>query len=440
MKRKILFFAMQNSIHSVRWINQLADQDKYDIHLFPVNTLPPHSALSARVTLHVPYRTISLSKILYELKRRLVKFLLRRDLPPDPDTLHNVTTKGIYPFPIHKRLEKYVYGAKFFHFGATESLIQAAFGPTNLCNLVKKLKPDLIHSLEFQLCGYNVLYAKRMYGDGFPKWLATNWGSDIYHFRKIPAHLEHIQELLHEADYYSCECERDVRLARELGFGGQAMPVFPNTGGFDIEQISRLRSIHKTSQRKIVMVKGYEHFAGRGLMALEVIERCHIELQGFTVFVFVAGPEVVSRAEELRDQLGVDIRCLPYVNHDQMLRLYGRSRVYLGISVSDAISTSVLEAIALGAFPIQTNTSCCEEWIEDGKTGFAIPADDIEIIADRFRQALVNDELVDTASEINERTLVTRLDQDLLKSKTLALYDSIFEPNSDRLHGGNNIK
>ena len=58
-----------------------------------------------------------------------------------------------------------------------------------LARLIKKLKPDLIHSMEFQHCGYNVLQAREIVGKAnFPKWLATNWGSDIFYYRHDPAH------------------------------------------------------------------------------------------------------------------------------------------------------------------------------------------------------------------------------------------------------------
>ena len=41
---RILFVAMANSIHTARWINQLADQG-WDIHLFPVEDKGIHPDL-----------------------------------------------------------------------------------------------------------------------------------------------------------------------------------------------------------------------------------------------------------------------------------------------------------------------------------------------------------------------------------------------------------
>ena len=55
---------------------------------------------------------------------------------------------------------------------------------------------------------------------------------------------------------------------------------------------------------------------------------------------------------------------IDFAEHEEIMWNFGQSRIYLGISISDAISTSVLESMAMGCFPIQTNTSCCEEWFE----------------------------------------------------------------------------
>jgi len=46
------------------------------------------------------------------------------------------------------------------------------------------------------------------------------------------------------------------------------------------------------------------------------------------------------------------INIVPPTNHAAILDLFGVARVYLGVSVTDGISTSMLEAMAMGAFPI----------------------------------------------------------------------------------------
>jgi glycosyltransferase involved in cell wall biosynthesis len=108
-----------------------------------------------------------------------------------------------------------------------------------------------------------------------------------------------------------------------------------------------------------------------------------------------------------------------------MLRWYGRARVYIGLSISDAISTSMLEAVVMGAFPIQSNTSCANEWISHGSGGFIVPAEDPEIISKAIREAVLNDSLVDNADEINKKLAYERLDEKIIKPQVIAMYKEI---------------
>ncbi len=53
-----------------------------------------------------------------------------------------------------------------------------------------------------------------------------------------------------------------------------------------------------------------------------------------------------------------------------------RSRANIGFSKSDGISTSLLEAMTMGAFPIETGTACASDWIQDGVSGAIVSLGD----------------------------------------------------------------
>jgi glycosyltransferase involved in cell wall biosynthesis len=429
MTRRILFVAMQQSPHAARWINQLAGQG-WDLHLFPVNYLPVIPELRG-VTVHQPWFRVRPRKFLRDL------FADRNHAGRDEagshvhDAGNAVPTRPIFPLPMVGPLERYFNGAFKTRLGESDARAPIAYGPRVLARLIRQLRPDLVHSMEFQHCGYNVLRAKELSGGAFPRWLATNWGSDIYYYRNLPDHRRQISRLLASVDYYSCECERDVRLARELGLRGEVLPVMPNSGGFDLARIAPLREAQRPSARRLVMVKGYQHFAGRALTALDAIARCADVLRGFRIVVFSASQPTIDRVAALKRETSLDIEVLLYASHEEMLALFARARFYLGVNISDAISTAMLEAMALGAFPIQTNTACCDEWIEDGRSGFAIPPDDVGLIADRVRRAATDDALVDAAAALNWATVQERLDSRRLKAQAIEFYDRIF---ADRAH------
>ena len=55
--------------------------------------------------------------------------------------------------------------------------------------------------MEFQSAGYFVAEAKKRFSGKFPKWIATNWGSDIYLFGQLKAHEKKIKEVIGENIY-----------------------------------------------------------------------------------------------------------------------------------------------------------------------------------------------------------------------------------------------
>ena len=76
----------------------------------------------------------------------------------------------------------------------------------------------------------------------------------------------------------------------------------------------------------------------------------------------------------------------------------------------------------MGAFPIQTDTSCCTEWFIPEISGFAVPVDDFDIICERFQRALTDDALVDGAATVNLDIIRSRLAIDVFMPKLEDFY------------------
>jgi glycosyltransferase involved in cell wall biosynthesis len=438
---KILFVGIQGSPHVARWIKMLGELD-FEIHLFPIDAGPWHYGLS-NLTLHIPilegkplllkmrkYRALFAratrfallsatrpGEALSRLKLRL--FRHSHFVQPDVETQRPSQGPGFQTreFPVTQLLGDSADPEERVRLGRideSENSTSLLYGPDVLAALIRDIQPDLIHSMEFQHAAYLVLAARDRISDGFPRWLATNWGSDIFYFGRLPHHARQIRRVCEAIDFYSCECHRDIALGRAFGYKGPDLPVLPNSGGMDIDHVLSLRDASPPSKRKLIMVKGYDHFAGRAMMSLDLLERFANRLKDYTIILFSVGVKPRARARELATAGKLNIKIIDSATHDDILRFFGHARMYLGISISDAISTSVLEAMTMGAFPIQTDTSCCTEWFIDSETGFAVPADDIEAICTRFATALIDDTLVDTAAVKNLEIIKTRLDVKVL--------------------------
>jgi glycosyltransferase involved in cell wall biosynthesis len=388
---KILIVGFSNSVHTARWINQIAGQD-WEIKLFPSYDAGAVSNELKGVEIHHSFYA----------------------------TAYNVNKKvRVVGIPIKNRFVAY-----FLRCG--KKLIFRNYRERQLEKLICSFKPDIIHSMEFQSGGYLVNRVKKDFKGDFPTWIATNWGSDIYYFGRFEKHKVKIKKVLENCDFYSCECKRDVCLAEKYGLKhDKALPVFPNAGGFDLKKLGPIRNKVRTSERRIIMLKGYQNWSGRALIALKALEKCAPYLRGYTLVVYSIQPRsgIAGAVNAFTKKTGIKTKIIPLgSSHDEMLKMHSLARISISISISDAISTSLLEAMVMGSFPIQSNTACADEWIVNNKSGAIIPCENFRTIAESIKKALIDNDLVDSAAEINWQTAKDRLSEDVIKEKIDLFY------------------
>ena len=292
-----------------------------------------------------------------------------------------------------------------------------------LKKLITENKFDLIHVLELQHAGYLLLGTKL--APNLPKVFITNWGSDIYWFEQFPKHKIKIIQLLQIASYYSAECQRDIEIVKRLGYNGVTMPVIPNRGGINLEEIPN--GSLPPSQRRKIIIKGYTGFVGQALIALKACELATEHLRGFEIIIYSASINSRVRALKLRSIHKLNVRILKkHTPHEEMLQHFSEARIYIGISLSDGISTSLLEAMATGCYPIQTGTSCASEWITHGVSGSIINNIDSREVSSALVNALTNNQLVDRAAELNSAVAIGRISKTAITPIAERFYAQIF--------------
>jgi glycosyltransferase involved in cell wall biosynthesis len=103
----------------------------------------------------------------------------------------------------------------------------------------------------------------------------------------------------------------------------------------------------------------------------------------------------------------------------------GRSRIAIGISLSDGTPNAMLEAMIMGAFPIQSDTVSTREWIDHGVNGFIIPPEDPRALASAIKKALQDDGLVNRAADMNSNRMYESVDERILRPKIIADYERV---------------
>jgi len=387
---RILVVAMADSIHTTRWISQIADRG-WDLHLFPSED---------NGAAHVGLRDVTVHHSVYGRRNSRTASIRLRGVP--------------------------VVSPRAAWFG--RRLLKSAWSNYRVAQLewlIRRLQPDIVHSMEMQHAGYSTLAARERLGGRFPPWIVSIWGSDIYLFSRLSEHRDRVKAVLSACDYLAYECERDNQLARSLGFQGEFLPIVPMWGGLDTQRVDDFREPRPPSARRLVVLKGYQGWSGRALVGLRAIGLCTDALKGYRVAVYSASEDVRIAAELVSHDIDVPIEVIPPCRHEDMLRLHGHARVSIGLGISDGLPASMVEAMAMGAFPIQSCTSCADEWIVDGETGFIVPPEDPHEVARAIRRALVDDALVDRASELNAQVVAQRLDRSVIQPKVISMYEKV---------------
>ena len=377
--KKILIVAMADSIHTARWLEQFRDEE-IKLMLFPSS---PHRRVHPKI------------------KQML-----------ETNSGVNLTLS---------------WGLRMFALPlwVIDKFVDHRLRGLLLRRILRRERPEIVHAMETQGAGYVMRRALRK-SISRPRVMLTIWGSDLFWFQQFPRHKRKLKETLVLVDDLALECERDVVIARDLGYEGRVIPPFPITGGYDLDALSKIASVIPPSKRKVILVKGHTRFVGRAQSALVAIQELGELLSGYEIFVYSADPKARRMARHFGKDGLLHIRCYRRgeLTHAKLLEIFAKARIYIGISLSDGISVSLQEAMVCGAFPIQTNTSCADEWIVDGKSGFIVDPDNLMNLVSSIKTALLDDSLVDGAAEINYLEARKKLDRSIIATISQNFYAS----------------
>jgi glycosyltransferase involved in cell wall biosynthesis len=375
---KILLVSM-HSIHAIRWIENLKDTD-HELYWFDVTNKGRLNTID-KVTQFIDWK--------------------KRKIP---------AIKGEYTlykkFPeIHSKIKHL--------FEVTES--------EALEKIILEVNPDVIHSFEMQSCSYPIVKAMNK----FPnlKWMYSCWGNDLFYFKNFKSHLQKIKAVLKRVDYLHTDCERDYSLAKELEFKGKHIGVIPGGSGYNLNELAQYKT--PVLDRNIILIKGYQHIFGRALNVIKALENSLEHLANFEVVVFGAHQEVIDYIKEKNLPFKVFHRT--ELSQLELIKLMGKSMIYIGNNISDGMPNTLLEAMIMNAFPIQSNPgNATAEIIEHEKNGLLINnPNDIKNIESLIVAAINDKNRIAQAAIINTEIAKQRLDYTKIQPKIVDLYNHL---------------
>lgn len=285
-----------------------------------------------------------------------------------------------------------------------------------------QFQPELVHVLEFQNGGYSFLRARSLTKAIRVPLLLTPYGSDIYWFQNFPKHLAKIKKLLGFASGISSECKRDEALATKYGFAGKFAPRIPASGGMKLDA-----DLRDTGPRERIAIKGYQNKWGQALTALACVEEMSQELLDYEITLFSCNKVTIQAARKLAQRTGLTVTAYGKgaLKNEQVHELLSESVALVSLSTSDGVPASMLEAMANGAIPIQSDTSCCEEYLVNGIGGFLVRWDDKEQIKEKLRYILTDSNFRTSAAKANFAKLKELADGERSLAAAYEAYDML---------------
>jgi len=390
LSRRILVVAKQDDPLLPYWTDGLRFSG-FDIHFFPLGRLRPLHDLS-NVTIH---------RLFAPLRPRLMLHLLWKD--PEQLLLHFPN----YEFLLRRKFQtEIVY--PLFHVelpGGPARAISALLRKTGsvtdirpgaLARVIKRIKPDLVVSVGLEDAAAVTLRARARIGPEFPAWLLCA-RKDIESNVNADKRSEAVQ-IFSAVDFFAYEEQADVAVARKLGLTGLPLPVaFPIR--IDVDQLAHRMPL-PPSQRRTIMIdcRGDPSEAA----ALDALGRCAELLQDYMTVVCGAPQQATDKASERVMRTG---RFPVMRAHEPSIvgasRLMGVSRIYIAVPQHHGPYSRLIQAAAMGAFPIQICDPDRSNLEDHHLSGLAVAATDADGFKAAVTRALTDGNLVDQTAATN---------------------------------------
>lgn len=289
-------------------------------------------------------------------------------------------------------------------------------------NLIKELKPDVVQSFVMYMSCVPILSVMQKYPN--IKWIYSAWGNDLFYYQNEKYYLDGIEKTLPHIDYLFTDCERDYHIAKKHGFKGVFLGAYPGGGGYPISDYEAFNLPFEN--RKIILIKGYQHKFGRCNLVLDAIIKLKDSLKDFDIVVFSENDLVRKHIEIKGLNSWHNFKCTGALPHTELLKLMGQAYIYLGNSISDGMPNTLLEAIIMGAYPIQSNPgNATSEIINDEQNGTLIlNSEDVDEIEDKIKKAIINTSLLENAFKLN-RKLRDTLEYLTIKNLVVEKYSEV---------------
>lgn len=308
------------------------------------------------------------------------------------------------------------------------TLIRQGFGPLTIPYSARKLRvfiqevrPDIVHAMRVPYEG--MLTAKAL-NNLEARFIVSIWGNDFtLHAPSTPLMGWYTRQTMSRADALHSDVERDVRLARGWGFGGDKVSlVVPGNGGIRRDVFYQPKE--PVTNPLIINPRGIRPYIRNDVffksIPLVLAKRSDAR---FLCTGMQGEAQVTGWIREFRIEHTVEL--LPPIPHMEMGGVFRRAQIVLSPAIHDGTPNSLLEGMACGCFPVAGDLESIREWITHGQNGLLVNPNDPQSIADAILLGLEREDLRRDAAGLNAKIISARADYVGNMKKVTEFYKAI---------------
>ena len=260
-----------------------------------------------------------------------------------------------------------------------------------LCQVLRRIKPDLIHAGPIQSCGFLSALT------GFRPVLLMSWGSDILiNAERNPLWRWVTRFTLRHAGIIVGDCRAVREKVHQLvDYPDDRIVSYP--WGIDLETFkpgpSRLalrQQLGWQDKRVIIFTRSWEPLYGIDVL-LEAFAKTVRQLSDARLLLIGYG-SLASNVHRFIEENGLSqfVHLSGQVPHEQVVDYFNMADVYVSSTYSDGTSISLLEAMACALPVVVSDIPGNREWITPGINGWLAKPADASSLSSALLQALGN--------------------------------------------------
>jgi len=241
---------------------------------------------------------------------------------------------------------------------------------------IRRFKPQLVNALFVPNYGWAGALA------GFHPLVVSAWGSDVLISpRKSALHRGRVSWTIRKADLLFADAAVITNCMVELGATREKVITVPL--GVDPALLNYAKSPREQSSAVVVVTNRRFETLYHNETFVEAAVQLAREGSHHLRFELIGDGPMREALIQRVHQAGMAeiIQFHPFLPADELYRTLSRAAMYVSCTESDGTSVSLLEAMALGLYPIVTGIPANREWITDGINGRLFPVGDAQALA-----------------------------------------------------------